>query len=347
MAARLKVALIGAGWVVKNRHIPSLRLTGAAEIIGVIDRTRENASNVARHFKIGHAAAVTEAFDSSWFPSVDVCCIGTPPVTHFGLIRKALEAGKHVITEKPFVLRRQDAECLLGIANERRLILGIVHNFQFSQAAIKLLADIQTKRLGNLTSLEGLQLSNPRRRLPSWYEGLPGGLFFDESPHLLYMLDRLTRNSLHIKSTFSLPSPKAEATPALVTIVASDNSGLPVRIEMNFNAGISEWLLIAHGTEAVGIVDLFRDIYVRLPNDGSHAPFDILRTSARFISGHLRGSFFSGLAHLRNRCLYGNVEVFRRFLEAVRSQKQPEFIGGADAARVLDLQLEALSVIRR
>jgi hypothetical protein len=88
----------------------------------------------------------------------------------------------------------------------------------------------------------------------------------------------------------------------------------------------------------MGVVDIFRDIAVYMPNDGGHKSGEVLRTSLSATLGHWAGYATSGLPHLRGRLLYGNDEVFRRFHDAARSGGKPEGISVDDALAILKLQ---------
>jgi hypothetical protein len=107
---------------------------------------------------------------------------------------------------------------------------------------------------------------------------------------------------------------------------------------MHFEAPISEWFLTVMGDNGVGIVDIFRDIYIFLPNDGAHTTMKVIRTSAAVTIQHWGQHFTSGIKHLSGRLDYGNAEVIRRFVTAARSGTDAPDIGPADAIAVLDMQ---------
>src|SRR5262249_12493631 len=75
-------------------------------------------------------------------------------------------------------------------------------------------------------------------------------------------------------------------------------------------------------TTAVAALDVFRDILVVVPNDGSHRGRDILRSSARMIGGHAAGVVTSGMRLVGRRLLYGNDEVVGRFVDAVEGHPE-------------------------
>jgi hypothetical protein len=92
------------------------------------------------------------------------------------------------------------------------------------------------------------------------------------------------------------------------------------------------------GEHYLGDVDVFRDIYVRIPNDGAHTSWPVLRTSLAATWGHWVEHLASGPRHLAGTLRYGNDEVFRRFAAAVRAGREPDAIGAGDALAVLRMQ---------
>ena len=137
--------------------------------------------------------------------------------SHFKVVMSALLAGKHVITEKPFAMTVDEGGELCSLAASRGLTPWPVHNSTRDQYARRThgsrpAAWVRSVRCG------ALQLSNPRRRLPDWYDDLPLGLFFDESPHLLYLLRHFAGGDLALDSVSIVPPTMLGAnTPAQIT----------------------------------------------------------------------------------------------------------------------------------
>ena len=70
-------------------------------------------------------------------PTVDAVSIATPPATHHPLAKRALEAGKHVLVEKPLATTAADAEELVELAEREGLVLMPGHTFLYSAAVNK------------------------------------------------------------------------------------------------------------------------------------------------------------------------------------------------------------------
>ena len=335
----VRAAAVGLGWVTRHRHLPVMEASGDFELVGVIDRAPGRAQRVAADRGYRHFSQQSDLARVQWLDQVDAVTIGTSPFSHYELAKSALELGKHVLTEKPFALRVDQGEELVELAGRHGLCLAIVHNFQFARSTRKLLRDIESGRLGEIRSVMAVQFSNPRRRLPAWYEQLPLGLFYDESPHLLYLLRRVLPGELRLLSCEVFPSMTGSATPASIhAYYCGGQQGIPVELSVNFQTPLSEWHLLVMGDEYLGDIDVFRDIYLRLPNDGLHLTGTVVRTSLWATWQHWLGHLPSGIRHLAGQLWYGNGEVFRRFAEAVRTGCVPEGISSDDALAVLRMQ---------
>lgn len=334
---RINVAAFGAGWVTTNRHIPTMREHGGYAVEALVDRRGGRAAAAAAELGISSAEASLPS-ELPQLGSLEAITCGTAPFAHYAVVRDGLAAGKHVLTEKPFTMTLDEGRELVDLADDRGLTLAVVHNFQFAQSVLRLRRWMQEGRIGQVRAVWAMQLSNPKRRLPDWYDELPLGLFYDEAPHLVYLARALAGQSLAPVSTIVHPTTRGEVnTPAQIDVQMRAGE-VPVMLQMNFEAPLSEWQVMVLGDEGTGIVDVFRDIAVFVPNDRGHGAIDVIRSSLSSTWHHWRGYVRSGAGHLRGTMRYGNDEVFRRFHDAIRSGVAPEGISGQDALDVLEIQ---------
>jgi scyllo-inositol 2-dehydrogenase (NADP+) len=336
---RLRVAAVGLGWVALHRHLPVMERSDDFEVMGVIDRRTGRAQEVSSQRGYPHFAQTSNLASVDWLEQADVITVATTPMSHHSIIRQALELDKHVLTEKPFAMTVAEGEELVELAAARDRRLAIVHNFQFARSTKLLLREIEEGRLGALRAINAVQFGNPGRRLPSWYDELPLGLMYDESPHLLYLI-RTVAGDVQLIRSFAHPGSAGLNTPARVDAYFESQAFRgPITLSCNFESPISEWYLMVFGERRLGIVDVFRDIYISLPNDGSHLTPDVLRTSIYAMGQHIWQYFVSGIPHLRGKLFYGNDEVFSRFARAIRgSVEELAPIGPNSAMAVLRLQ---------
>lgn len=345
MTEQISIALMGLGWVGTTRHATAIARSPDFKLVGVIDRNEERAKAIGEKLKVPYISHAENIPDVSWLNSATAITIATPPHSHFSLVSAALNRGLHVLTEKPFAMKVSEGESMLKTAKEKQRILAITHNFQFSQSALRLSKDIKEGKLGRIRRIHAVQLSNPRRRLPNWYETLPAGLFYDESPHLLYLLHCFSPGILNLEQASVIPSCDGSHTPALVQARYICNTGInsvPVTLDMHFESPLSEWHFFVHGEEAIGVIDIFRDIYLKLPNDGLHTTLTVLRSSFVATTQHWLQHFTSGFRHLRGTLDYGNNEIYRRFAYSIRSGEPLQAINPEAALQVLRMQHEIL-----
>lgn len=133
-----RVALVGIGYWGPN-VASSLEATGRAELAWLCDTSPDN---LARAAKSRPDVALTSDFAQVLAdPSVDAIAIATPTATHHALARRALEAGKHVLVEKPLTSTSAEAEDLIAVAEARGLTLMVGHVFLYN-AGIRALKDL-------------------------------------------------------------------------------------------------------------------------------------------------------------------------------------------------------------
>ena len=305
-APPFRVGIIGTGWVARDRHIPSFRTVAGVEIVGVYDRDHERARAVADRFGIG---LVARDRDELLAAGLDAVSVATSPWSHAEHARAALAAGLHVFCEKPMALDLAEATSMVEAATAAGRILTISHNFDFARST-----RIARAYLGpspGLLFTSAVQLSSERRRLPVWYRDLPGGLLFDEVPHLLYTLHGWC-GSLDLAAATATWRP--DGHPGVVE--AQFTGATPARATMVFGAPVSEWHVTLVGQRRIVDLDLFRDIAVRLGSDGAHRAPDIARTSARAMLDHGAGFVGSGVEMLRGRLHYGHEALIAAFVDA-------------------------------
>ena len=125
MADRLRVAIAGAGFI-GPVHLRAARLAGA-EVIGISGSSPEAARTTAATLEV-HAFESSEALATD--PRVDVVHICTPNHLHASLARLALEAGKHVICEKPLA-GAADAAALVELATRTGRVTAVPFVYRF------------------------------------------------------------------------------------------------------------------------------------------------------------------------------------------------------------------------
>ncbi|HXV95566.1 MAG TPA: Gfo/Idh/MocA family oxidoreductase [Gaiellaceae bacterium] len=121
MADPLRLGILSTARI-NRRIVPAARRTNLVDVVAVAGRERGRAEEHAREHGIGRVHASYEALLAD--PEVDAVYVPLPNSLHVEWTRRALEAGKHVLCEKPLTDRPEDAEALFDLAGRERLVLA-------------------------------------------------------------------------------------------------------------------------------------------------------------------------------------------------------------------------------
>ncbi len=182
MTASLQVALVGYGFVGKVFHAP---LISSVEGLALHSVVSSNPAGVQADFpdaRVTPDLAVVLAD-----PAVDVVVIATPNALHASQAHAALDAGKHVVVDKPFTVSVAEAEAVSAHATLAGRILSVFHNRRYDADFLTLQALLADDALGTVTQFEShFDRFRPEVR-DRWRERVgPGaGLWYDLGPHLI------------------------------------------------------------------------------------------------------------------------------------------------------------------
>lgn len=136
---RLRVGVIGVGFGA-TVHVPGFQSEGW-DVRAVWGRTTSRAHEAAE--RLGVPEVIEDWRELVARDDLDAVAVTTPPAAHLEMVTAALEAGKHVLCEKPFALDAGEAEQMRASAEERSLTAMVAHEFRFApqRAQIKDLLD--------------------------------------------------------------------------------------------------------------------------------------------------------------------------------------------------------------
>jgi predicted dehydrogenase len=144
----LGIAIVGAGhWgpnLIRNFHN---RQTSRVAWVIDPDHARRERVTASYGSEIQVGADFGQACDDV---SVDAVVVATPTTTHYGLVKTALEHGKHVLVEKPITTNGAEAEELCAIADENKLVLMVGHVFLYSTAVRRVRQILEAGELGRV-----------------------------------------------------------------------------------------------------------------------------------------------------------------------------------------------------
>lgn len=183
---KYKVGLIGFSIGGHVFHAPFIDENDDLELYKVTARRVEQQKMLRVRYP--DAIGVLSADDIINDPEVDIVVIATSNDVHFSLAKAALEAGKHVVVEKPFTNTTEEADELITLAQTKGLLLSVHHNARFHSDFKTVRRVLESGKLGRLVSYEA-RFDRFRNflRPGAWREeNLPGsGIHYDLGAHLI------------------------------------------------------------------------------------------------------------------------------------------------------------------
>ncbi|HVF11173.1 MAG TPA: Gfo/Idh/MocA family oxidoreductase [Abditibacteriaceae bacterium] len=163
----LKVAIIGAGNIGKT-HAKYYRANAGAQLVAVCDMARDKADAIAAEYDIKAYGSVGDLLETEELDAVSVTTAGVENGSHhYEPVMQALEAGKHVLCEKPISNDIQQAREMVAKAAEKGVLFGINLNHRFTPAAERLKTLQTDGALGEVLFINmALWINNPNEPTP-------------------------------------------------------------------------------------------------------------------------------------------------------------------------------------
>jgi len=157
----IQIAQIGVGYWGPNL-LRNLVASDRCEVALVVDASKERRAFVADLYpNILTSGEFSDALDN---PKIDAVVIATPANTHFDLAMKALEAGKHVLVEKPMASSVEEVDAISALASSKNRVAMVGHTFLFYPAVRVLKALIDSGELGEVRYIYSQRLNLGRIR---------------------------------------------------------------------------------------------------------------------------------------------------------------------------------------
>jgi predicted dehydrogenase len=120
---RVRVGIIGAGRVVRNRHLPALQKIPGVEVRQIWSRNPHKAGEMATEF--GIPVVVNRWQEITDAPDLDAVVVATPPILHLPATEAALQAGKHVLCQARMARNLREAQAMLHAARASNLVTAL------------------------------------------------------------------------------------------------------------------------------------------------------------------------------------------------------------------------------
>lgn len=158
MSDAIRVGLVGFGYASKTFHAPLIGGTPGMALKAVASSDADKVHADWPGVKV--MSAPGDLLDD---PDIDLVVIATPNDTHFPLAKAALEAGKHVVVDKPFTVTLSQARELESLAKHCGRILSVFHNRRWDSDFLTVSALINEGQLGRCVTSSRISIASDHR----------------------------------------------------------------------------------------------------------------------------------------------------------------------------------------
>jgi L-arabinose 1-dehydrogenase len=231
MNAVYRLGIVGVGKIARDQHLPAIAGNAGFELVACASRVGR-VENV-RNYPDIHALLAAE-------PELDAVSLCTPPQVRYAQARAALEAGKHVMLEKPPGASVSEVEALSELARQHQRTLFATWHSRCASAVEPARAWLAEHAIRSVH----VRWKEDVRR---WHPGQqwiwePGGLgVFDPGINALSIVTRILPREVLVRSG-TLYVPADCATPIAAELDCFDTEGVPVRAEFDWRHGpVEQW----------------------------------------------------------------------------------------------------------
>ena len=187
---RLRVGIAGCGLAASNLHLPALRLIPEVDVVAVTDVDGNRAESTAKRFDV--PSYYGDLLEMLGKEDLDVVHVLTPPETHEAVACAAMDAGSHVLIEKPFAYTLEEVDSVIEKAQQTGQRFSVVQNTLFHPAVSALNERVRRGEVGEICSVQFLSGRRDQLFVPSnWYFKNHGGRLGETLPHAIYLLVEL------------------------------------------------------------------------------------------------------------------------------------------------------------
>lgn len=192
MNRTIKTGLIGFGTGGQTFHAPFINAVDGLELSKI--RATKPAQIALAKTNYPQAEIVNTANEICNDATIELVVISTPNTFHYPLAMQALQAGKHVVVDKPFTINTTEADELIAFAEKQNLVLSVYHNRRFDSDFNTIKKIIDNGWLGEMVEMESRYDRFRNQFKPgAWREeDAPGtGILYDLGSHLIDQVQAL------------------------------------------------------------------------------------------------------------------------------------------------------------
>lgn len=298
----INVGVIGAGNIAQSRHLPTYDNDSRTNIRALYDTDHALCRSISSDFDAEPVGDINDLFET-----VDLVSICTPPSEHCRQTIKGLQNGCHVITEKPMAMSIDEADRMITEAEKSRKQLSVVHNFKFMGAVRRARKIVESGDLGEIlrvnaiiTKREGQSKTYVEK---SQEKGEIGIKFWDESPHMVYLLESFL-GEMSLTKAVSQLNQNEDGYKRISATFSSADSGEGT-MSFYWDSPITEWWIVVTGSQGVMFIDIYRNILVKFDREENHGPLRVIKVLMSANIQLITGGLASGAKYIYNLLFRG------------------------------------------
>jgi predicted dehydrogenase/nucleoside-diphosphate-sugar epimerase len=259
----LHVGFAGAGYIA-DWHARALRTVPGLDLLAVCDRDPSRAQGLSSRFAVD--ATYTDLSSMLAGQRLDAIHVLLPPDQHFAAALESLDAGVHVLLEKPMCLLEEECSVLEERARRNGCVLGVSHNFLHYPIYRQLKKDVAAGRLGRLDCIT----ITWNKDLPQLRAGPFGSWMLQGSGNII--LESGVHSVAHLVDLVGVPDSieaRADSPTELPNgvrffrrwFVRASKGAICVELRFGFGPGFPEHSIELRGSAGTATVDFDNDVY--------------------------------------------------------------------------------------
>jgi len=305
----IRLGCVGLGEVFAIRHLPIMQDDDRVVVVAVADVQKEALTQATEQLRCAGTDDWRELLTEF---EVDALLICTPHHLHSEPTIAALEAGKHVLVEKPMAPTVNECQLMLQAAGKGGAVLMVAENYFYMPALQKMAALVEEGAIGQVTGL-GLLQANPSSYPPKghwrWSAQAGGGVMLDPGVHMCALAGWWGGPVQRVwADMYYPPDPSCEVENSVEAVVDC-GEGVLGQITVNWRTGAVGWRYEIHGSEGVLLYEYYRGAVparLRLVTQDSCQDFKI---SPDYLSPH------------------SYQQEWDDFLDSITEKRSPEYPG--------------------
>jgi len=238
---RIGIGVLGAAAIAPRAILYPAREGDGVEVVAIASRSRDRAEALASKFKIPHVWSSYEEVIAD--DDVDAVYIALPASLHHQWSARALQAGKHVLCEKPITTNLADARDLVQMAAGRSLVLAEAFHYRY-HPYLGRIADLVRERVGEIIAVEVVFSNDIETTEPIYWDStLGGGALFHVGCYAVHCIRSVTGEELEVDGAAAIWINGVDVT---LSAELRLPNGAPVRLRTSMTSplGFENWLWI-------------------------------------------------------------------------------------------------------